>query len=52
LHIQTWPYRYQVKLFDDFCTVDVSLQLRFQVTLSYVQKNLEILEPIIFPVST
>ncbi|PPD35908.1 MAG: hypothetical protein CTY19_02355 [Methylomonas sp.] len=46
LHIQTWPYRYQVKLFDDFCTVDVSLQLRFQATLSYVQKNLEILEGI------
>lgn len=46
LQIQTWPYRYQVKLFDDFCTVDVSLQLRFQATLSYVQKNLEALEGI------
>lgn len=46
LHIQTWPYRYQVKLFDDFCTVDVSLQLRFQATLSYVQKNLEVLDGI------
>jgi hypothetical protein len=46
LQIQTWPYRYQVKLFDDFCTVDVSLQLRFQATLTYVQKNLEALESI------
>ena len=46
LHIQTWPYRYQVKLFDDFCTVDVSLQLRFQASLSYVQKNLEVLDGI------
>lgn len=46
LHIQTWPYRYQVKLFDDFCTVDVSLQLRFQATLSYVQKNPDVLEGI------
>lgn len=43
LNIETWPYRRQVKLFDDFCTVDIALDLRFQATLNYVQKNTEAL---------
>lgn len=44
LKIETWPYRRQVKLFDDFCTVDIALDVRFQATLNYVQKNLEVLD--------
>lgn len=46
LTIENWPYRRQIKLFDDFCTVDMVLDLRFQVTLSYVQRNSELLPTI------
>lgn len=46
LRVETWPYRWQVKLFDDFCTVDIALDLRFQATLEYVNRNLEMLEKI------
>lgn len=46
LKIETWPYRQQVKLFEDFCTVDIALDVRFQATLNYVQKNPEILDSI------
>ena len=41
LTIETWPYRWQIKLFDDFCTVDIALDLRFQATLEYVHRNTE-----------
>ncbi|MCQ8127048.1 hypothetical protein [Methylomonas rivi] len=46
LTIETWPYRRQVNLFDDFCTVNIALDLRFQATLNYVQKNPEVLDSI------
>ena len=46
LTIETWPYRRQVKLFEDFCTVDIALDLRFQATLAYVLKNTEVLTTI------
>lgn len=46
LTIETWPYRQQVKLFEDFCTVDIALDVRFQATLNYVQKNPEMLDNI------
>ncbi|MDD1620285.1 MAG: hypothetical protein LUQ11_02305 [Methylococcaceae bacterium] len=46
LTIEIWPYRRQIKLFDDFCTVDMVLDLRFQATLSYVQRNSELLPTI------
>lgn len=46
LKIETWPYRRQVKLFEDFCTVDIALDVRFQATLNYVQKNPEMLDSI------
>jgi hypothetical protein len=35
-----------MQLFDDFCTVDIALDVRFQATLNYVQKNTEVLESI------
>jgi len=46
LSIETWPYRRQLKLFDDFCTIDITLDLRFQATLEYVRRNAEMLENI------
>lgn len=46
LKIESWPYRRQVKLFEDFCTVDIALDIRFQATLAYVQKNTEQLDNI------
>ncbi len=41
LKIETWPYRREVKLFDDFCTITIDLNLRFQATLDYVHRNPE-----------
>ena len=41
LTIESWPYRRQLKMFDDFCTLDLTLDLRFQATLDYVLKNSE-----------
>lgn len=46
LKIESWPYRRQVKLFEDFCTVDIALDVRFQATLVYMQKNTEQLDVI------
>ncbi len=46
LVIDTWSFRRQIKLFEDFCTVDIQLDLRFQATLKYVQKNAERIETI------
>lgn len=46
LVIESWPYRRQLKMFDDFCTLDLALDLRFQATLAYVQKNSEMLATI------
>lgn len=46
LKIEAWPYRRQVKLFDDFCTIDIVLDLRFQATLEYARRNAEVLATI------
>ncbi|QPK64628.1 hypothetical protein IVG45_06645 [Methylomonas sp. LL1] len=46
LSIETWDYRRQLKLFDEFCTLDIALDIRFQATLAYVLKNSEMLESI------
>lgn len=46
LRIESWPYRRQLKLFDDFCTMDIALDLRFQATLEYARRNTEVLESI------
>lgn len=43
LTIESWEYRRELRMFDDFCTVDVTLSLRFQATLAYVLKNSEAL---------
>lgn len=46
LKIESWSYSRQIKLFDDFCTIDMLLNLRFQATLPYVQRNSELLPAI------
>lgn len=46
LPIETWPHRWQVPLFDDFCRVDIELDLRFQATLQYVHRHSERVETI------
>jgi hypothetical protein len=46
LTIESWQYQRQLNMFDDFCTVDLVLDLRFQATLAYVLKNSEMLPTI------
>lgn len=43
LSIEHWPHQRQYRLFDDFCSVDINLDLRFQATLPYVLINSELL---------
>lgn len=43
LNIEDWQFDKQITLFDDFCQVTIELQIRFQATLNYVQKNSELL---------
>jgi hypothetical protein len=43
LKIEPWPYRKRLSLFNNFCTIDIVLDIRYQATLNYVQKNLELL---------
>lgn len=44
LPVEVWPYRRQIQLFENFCTLDVDLVIRFQATLHYAQQNIEYLE--------
>ncbi len=46
LLIENWNLATQAKLYDGFCTMDVALEVRFQATLKYVEKNLEFLSKI------
>ncbi len=46
LPIEEWHCKEQVKLYDDFCTIDIILDVRFQATFSYAQKNIEIISEI------
>lgn len=43
LEIADWHHAEQIQLFDRFCTIDVNLEVRFQATIAYAQRNLEIL---------
>ncbi|KAF3977072.1 MAG: hypothetical protein HFP77_08680 [Methylococcales symbiont of Iophon sp. n. MRB-2018] len=40
--VEGWHCTDQVKLYDDFCTLDVSIAIRFQPTLDYALSNKEI----------
>ncbi len=39
LPIDEWFFQEQIDLFDGFCQIDVQLDLRFQATLTFVQRN-------------
>ena len=43
LTIEEWQCTEQVKLYDDFCTMDIALDVRFQPTFNYAVSNMEIL---------
>ena len=43
LTIEEWQCTEQVKLYDDFCTMDIALDVRFQPTFNYAVSNIEIL---------
>ena len=44
LSIESWNYRRQIYLFDNFCQIDLVLDLRFQPSLAYAQRNDDLLE--------
>lgn len=46
LTIESWPHRWQIPLFDDFCRLDVDVNLRFQATLQYVHRHAELVASI------
>ena len=43
LVIESWKLSSQTKLYDGFCTIDAQLDIRFQATLKYAEKNIEVL---------
>jgi hypothetical protein len=43
LPVENWCVTEQVKLYDGFCTIDVTLDIRFQATLKYARNNMDIL---------
>ena len=46
IQIGNWHYLRQVKLFDDFCAIELNLDIRFQATLEYLQRNSELVDTI------
>lgn len=43
LAIEEWQCLHQLKLYDDFCTLDIALTIRFQATLEYAYSNMDVL---------
>ena len=43
LLIEDWEIIEPISLYDGFCTMNVKLEVRFQATLTYVEKNLDYL---------
>lgn len=43
LPVENWRITEQVKLYDGFCTIAVTLDIRFQATLKYARSNMDIL---------
>jgi len=43
LPVENWCITQQIKLYDGFCTIDVTLDIRFQATLKYALGNMDIL---------
>lgn len=46
LPIESWRISEQVKLYDGFCTFDVTLDIRLQATLKYAHSNMAVLSDI------
>ncbi|WP_036300309.1 coiled-coil domain-containing protein [Methylomarinum vadi] len=46
LPIEDWDYRERMELFDGFCQVEVAIELRYQATLTFAQRNAEALPDI------
>jgi hypothetical protein len=46
LPVENWQITQQIKLYDGFCTIDVTLDIRFQATLKYALSNMDILSGI------
>ncbi|MFM8340705.1 MAG: hypothetical protein ACKN9F_00625 [Methylomonas sp.] len=44
LSIESWSYRKNIYLFDNFCQIDLVLELRFQPSLAYAQRNDDLLD--------
>lgn len=44
--IESWKLSSQTTLYDGFCTIDAELDIRFQATLKYAEKNIEVLPQI------
>jgi hypothetical protein len=43
LPVENWRIAQQIKLYDGFCTIDATLDIRFQATLKYALSNMDIL---------
>lgn len=43
LPVESWFVTEQIKLYDGFCTIDVTLDIQFQATLKYALGNMDIL---------
>ncbi len=46
LPVEDWQVCDQIQLYDEFCTIDTQLDIRFQATLEYAQRQIEILPEI------
>jgi hypothetical protein len=43
LPVESWRITQQIKLYDGFCTIDATLDIRFQATLKYALGNMDFL---------
>ncbi len=46
LPVEDWQYQEEIDLFEGFCHVTVNIELRFQATLAFAQRNVENLDSI------
>ena len=46
LPVEDWHYREELDLYEGFCHFSVDIELRFQATLAYVQRNIESIESV------
>lgn len=46
LTVEDWKISEQIQLYDEFCSIEVQIDIRFQATLKYAQRHIEILSEI------